>query len=326
MTRLLIKKFIGESQLLLGACSLLLVVFCASRVWICSQFDLSSFQPLLDQLKWVESFMPVPLDQVLTYEGSIALTLSEPMLILAVLVWCISRGSDVVSGELGRGTLEMLLANPIARRQLVVTHAMMASLGLGVLCVITWTTIHFSLQNSYVTERIENAANVSIPFLPINIPVSMGEPEEIRVPLSDKVDSALFVVPCINLFGFGFVVLSASIFLSCCDRYRWRCIGVTLGIYVTQLLIFMVSKVNDSLKWAESLTFLSLYQADLTVLLAKRLPGAQWRFFGSEQMDASVWHFQLGPIGMVAACVMIGTSFLVAAIFVFDRRDLPAPL
>lgn len=327
MTRLLTKKFIRESRLLFIACAVLLATFCASRVWIIAQFDLASFEPLLAQLKRFERFLPVPLDQVLTYEGSIALTLSEPLMIMSILIWCIARGTDVVSGELGRGTLEMLLANPIGRGQLVIIHAMMSTLGLGILCVVAWTTIHISLDNCSLTQRVENTASIQVPFfIPMNIPVSLGEAEEIQIPLSDKVDSSLFIAPCLNLFALGFVILSLSILLSCCDRFRWRSIGLTLGFYVMQLMLFLLSKVGETWKWAESLTILSLYQPDLTVLLSKRIPGAQWSLQGSKKLDASVWHYQLGPSGMTITCLLLGVTFLVIAVSVFRRRDLPAPL
>src|SRR5690242_9388332 len=115
MFRLLIKKAFLESWLLLAACSLMLLVFCWVRVWIVTRFELQRFQGFLDQLRQFEQFMPVPLEQVLTYPGSLALTFDEPVLLLCILVWSISRGSDVVSGELGRGTLEMLLAQPVSR-------------------------------------------------------------------------------------------------------------------------------------------------------------------------------------------------------------------
>lgn len=327
MTRLLIKKFIRESRLLFLACCVLVTAFCASRVWIIAQFDLASFEPLLAQLKRFERFMPVPLDQVLTYEGSIALTLSEPILMMAILTWCIARGSDVVSGELGRGTLEMLLANPIGRGQLVIIHAMMSTLGLGLLCLVAWVTIHFSLDNCSLTQRVENTASIQVPFfIPLNIPVSLGEAEEVQIPLSEKVDSGLFIAPCLNLFGLGFVLLSLSILLSCCDRFRWRSIGLALGFYVVQLMLFLLSKVGEAWKWAESLTVLSLYQPDLTVLLSKRIDGSQWGLLGSEELDASVWHYYLGPSGMTASCLLLGVALLTTAVLMFRRRDLPAPL
>ena len=138
MFRLLIKKAFLESWLLLAACGLMVFAFCWTRVWIVTRFELQRFQGFLEQLRQFEQFMPVPLEQVLTYAGSLALTFDEPVLILCVLVWSISRGSDVVSGELGRGTLEMLLAQPIGRLKLLFVHSLVSVMGVALLTALAW--------------------------------------------------------------------------------------------------------------------------------------------------------------------------------------------
>ncbi|HBE71288.1 MAG TPA: hypothetical protein DDW52_24335 [Planctomycetaceae bacterium] len=326
MVRLLVQKFVRESQFLFLALASLLVLFCASRVWIAGQFDLSSFKPLLEQLRRFERFMPVPLDHVLTYSGSIALTLSEPLLIFSILTWCIARGSDVISGEIGRGSLEMLLANPISRTKIVLTHYILSAVGLGLLCLTIWTTIHIALKYCSVRETVSNTATFTLPFVPVQVPIQLGEPEEVLTPLASRVDSSIFVVPCINLFAFGFFVLSLAVGVSCVDRYRWRCIGVTLAIYVLQLLIFLLSKVGTSWRGLEWATVLSLYQPDLTALVTQRIEGSQWTVVASEAMQDSVWRFTLGPIGMTGILTILGLTVVTSAIAYLNRRDLPAPL
>ena len=49
-------------------------------------------------------------------------------------MFAIARGSDVVSGELGRGTLEMLLAQPVSRLQVLYTQAAVTLVCLLLLC------------------------------------------------------------------------------------------------------------------------------------------------------------------------------------------------
>lgn len=326
MVRLLVQKFVRESQFLFLALAALLVLFCASRVWIAGQFDLSAFKPLLEQLRRFERFMPVPLDHVLTYSGSIALTLSEPLLMFSILTWCIARGSDVISGEIGRGSLEMLLANPISRTKLVLTHYLLSTLGLGLLCLIIWSTIHIALKYCSVRETVSNTATFSIPFVPVQVPIQLGEPEEVLTPLASRVDSSIFAVPCLNLFAFGFFVLSLAVGISCVDRYRWRCIGVTLAVYVLQLLVFLLSKVGPTWRGLEWATVLSLYQPDLTALVTQRVSGSQWSFIATDAMQQSVWRFTLGPLGMTGVLVFLGIVIVTSAIAYLNRRDLPAPL
>ena len=110
MFRILLKKYLSESILLWTALALVLFFFPWVRIWTVSQFELTGFAPLIEQFKAFEKFAPVPLEQFLTYHGIIGITFDEPVVLLCLLTWSVARGTDVVSGELGRGTMEMLLA------------------------------------------------------------------------------------------------------------------------------------------------------------------------------------------------------------------------
>ena len=113
MNRALWKKAFSESKWLLVFCALGLFLFCLLRVWLVSRVEMSRFAEIIGQL-WddIEQFSTVPLAHLLTYPGRVAVVFNEPMVVLIVTVWAVARGSDVVSGEVGRGTMEMLLAQP----------------------------------------------------------------------------------------------------------------------------------------------------------------------------------------------------------------------
>ncbi len=181
MFRLLLKKAMLEAWPLLTACSLMVFAFCWTRVWIVSQFELQRLQGFLDQLRPFEQFMPVPLDQVLTYPGSLALTFDEPVLILCVLVWSISRGSDIVSGELSRGTLEMLLSQPIGRMKLMAAHLVLAIFGVVLLAALAWLGLYMGIQTNQVRETINTGVNFQL--WTFKIPVVPGTEQTVMVPL-----------------------------------------------------------------------------------------------------------------------------------------------
>ncbi|QDV23885.1 ABC transporter permease subunit [Aureliella helgolandensis] len=333
MTRLLIKKYIHESYPLFLACAILLTVFCMGRVWIVCQFDLQQFEPFLQQLKPFEKFMPVPLEQLLTHSGAIAMTLNEPLLTLSILLWCVARGSDVVSGELSRGTMEMLLAHPISRCRLLLTHAAMTTLGLAGLCGVIWLALYSAIQINTVRETVAAEMQLNIPFLPLQIPITLGSPEEVAVPLSEKVDAALYAMPCLNLFGLGFVILCLSILCSSIDRYRWRTIGVVLGIYISQFLLLLLSKATSATELAGRFTFLSLYQPDAIVQLARQDASRAWWLLSpnSRTLEAGAlqasWPFEmLGPAALPLLLLGLGGAMLLAAVQCFERRDLAPPL
>ena len=113
INRPLFKKFIAESAILFAACALALLAFCWFRVWIVGELDTTRFRQIVDMLPqdW-RKFSPVDFDWLVSYLGRTALTLDEPMLMMFISIWAIVRGTDVVSGGLSRGTLEMVLAQP----------------------------------------------------------------------------------------------------------------------------------------------------------------------------------------------------------------------
>ncbi len=326
MNRMLIKKCLAESWLLHAACGSMLFVFCWTRVWIVCQFDLQKFQPLLEQFRMFERFIPVPLEQLLTYPGAIGMCFSEPVLILCILVWSIARGSDVVSGELSRGTLEMLLAQPIGRTRLMLTHSLVCIAGLASLCLMAWLGIYVGIHSNTIVETHTTSAAVQLPFLPIEIPIAMGPTIEQAVPLSSRVSPSLYAPTTFNLFALGFFVLCLSTLLSSLDRYRWRTIGLAIGIYVVQLLIMLLSKASPAFRWAENFTFFSCYQPDGIVNYAQKHPTAAWGLLSPAGTQSAAWTHVLGPLGLSLLMIALGSVLLIASVVIFQRRDLPTPI
>lgn len=323
MTRLLLKKYINESLLLWLACSSMLFLFCWVRVWIVCQFELQKFESFLEQLRPFEKFSPVPLSQLLTYAGSLAITFDEPVLILCILVWSIARGSDVVSGEINRGTLEMLLSQPISRLRLLFTHAFVCISGLFGLCACVWLGLYFGIQTNFVKETLTPKIDLTFPLLPFRVPIQVGQSESVLVPLRERVDADLFLTPTLNLFAFGFAVLAFSVLCSSLDRFRWRTIGVVVSLYVVQLLLYLLSKAADFTRICANFTILSCYQPDAIVQHQRLYPEEAWSFLSDH---GAVLPAGFGPLGVSVALVLIGVVFYVVALFAFERRDLPAPL
>lgn len=326
MIRQLLKKTLRESALLFAACWLMLLLFCWARVWILCQFDLQRFEPVLDQFRAFERFLPVPLEQLLTYQGGLAMTFHEPVLLLCILVWSVARGSDVVSGEINRGTLEMLLAQPISRLQLLLCHSLVCTVGLALLCFAVWLGLYFGIHSNSIREQATPTVELSVPYLPIKIPVKIGATRQVQTPLSARVAPTVYAAPTCNLFGLGFLVLALSVACSSFDRYRWRTLGIVISVYVVQLLLLMLSKATPAMAWCGYLTFLSAYRPDSMVHFARHAPADAWRLtVPAERLTAS-WPHGLGPLGMTG--LMIGSGLLLfgLAAWRLRSRDIPAPL
>lgn len=290
------------------------------RIWTVSQFELSGFLPLIDQFKAFERYSPVPLTQFLTYEGVIGLSFAEPILMLCILTWSISRGTDVVSGELNRGTMEMLLAQPVRRSHLILAHALVSTTGLSILCLAAYFGLVAGIftNSTTVTHFPEPVTVMGVAVTPF-----WSEPVKQSVPLSELVDISYYIAPTINLFSFGFFVMAFSTLVSSLDQYRWRSIGIVIGIYILQALLFALGKSTAATRFLIYFTFISAYQPDWMVQAVSSLGISS----SSIAITSPQWPgFQFGPAGYSLFLIAMGMVAYASAVCVFARRDLPAPL
>ena len=145
MNSALWKKSINESRWLLLSCAVFMFAVHWLRVWISSFFSVSDLEGVFSFMpEMIEPLLPVPFSQMATSAGRIAVAYDDPIVLLLVTVWAISRGSDAVSGELNRGTMEMVLAQPVTRMGVLWTQALVTLGGAAVLAAVAWTGHHAS--------------------------------------------------------------------------------------------------------------------------------------------------------------------------------------
>ena len=134
----LLRKNIRDGLWLWFWCALTLFNLGWLHVWVTSRMDTESFQLLLDNFQFMERMLPVSFAELVTYSGRISQLYNEPVVLICVLLWGISRGSDIVSGQLNRGTLEMILAQPVSRMQVFWSHALVTLAGAILLPLVAW--------------------------------------------------------------------------------------------------------------------------------------------------------------------------------------------
>ncbi|MBI1902384.1 MAG: ABC transporter permease subunit [Planctomycetia bacterium] len=213
MNRALWGKTIAESRRLFLACAALLLVFNALFVWLTSLIDLGMLKFFLQfgiKLN-IQGLLPVPIESMATPEGMIAVAYAHPLVLFTMTVWAIARGSDAVSGEVDRGTMEFLLAQPIRRSSIVAVAAIVTSAGavlLGLACWLgTWLGIHL----------VKAEANASS-----------------------------FLLPAVNLASLAVFLGGLATFVSAFQRYRWRAIGWMGGIYAVELILKVAAQMLKS--------------------------------------------------------------------------------
>ncbi len=164
--------------MLLLACLIGMIGFAWMRTWLVSRLELGTFAKVIEQV-WdkYDKFSPVPLSQLLSYDGRIALTFSEPIIVICMCVWCVARGSDVISGEVSRGSMEMLLSLPVSRFRVLATQAATTIIGVAILAAGAWTGVAAGIHTCQIKETVQ--PSFSIPGIPLQIPNPVAEPLDV---------------------------------------------------------------------------------------------------------------------------------------------------
>ena len=232
------RKTWGDQALLGLSFAVLWAAFPWIYIGLSAQIEMNAFQDVLLRAipeDW-QKMSGVPFSEVATHVGRVALAFVDPVVVLTATVWGVTRGSDAVSGQLERGTLEMILAQPIRRRTLYSTQAIATICGGFCLCVILYASIFTAIQFG---------------------------------PWAGKVNPLQFLPPALNVFGLMVCMSGLAAGVSACDSYRWRTIGILCAFYITSLLTKLVGRLSETLNWAGYLSVFNAYEP-------QQLVGGEW--------------------------------------------------
>jgi ABC-2 type transport system permease protein len=242
-------KAIGEAWLLLTGCALLMFGFHWLFVYITSLIGQQDFRAILDLIPPVfRNLASIPVDDLATYPGRVSMAYLDPVVYFASACWAIGRGSDCISGEIGRGTMEMLLAQPVRRGSVLFTQAVVMTVGAGVLAVAAWLGTFTGLR---------------------------------LVKLDAPVDVMLYVPAAANLFALTFFTAGLATLTSSWDRYRWRTIGLMTTFYLVEFILKVVSRMVPKLDWLANWTFHGAYLPQILVNKPDEAWQLSWQLNGT---------------------------------------------
>jgi ABC-2 type transport system permease protein len=254
----------------------------------------------------------------------------HPLMQILFCVWAIGRAAGAVAGEIDRGTMELLLAQPVARSRLVLAHLLVDATTIPLLCLSLWAG-NFAgawLITPIKVEEPELKApaprrDLLFELGPLKLRLEdplrprprEADPEALRERL--RVEPARFGPGLVLVGGLIFAVGGATMALSAAGRSRWRVLGVAVFVALVQFLVNVLGQMWDQAAWLRPFTIFYYYQPQQLIL------AGDWCVTFSE------WSGHGSPlVGLPMPAVLFGVGLLgyALALWTLVRRDLPAPL
>jgi ABC-2 type transport system permease protein len=230
----LLAKAVNDSKLLFAAIFALMIGFPIVFLWVSGMISVPAFSQFLTNAlprEW-QGIWGVPISQVATPAGRAALVFVHPLVTTSAVVWAITRGSDCVSGEIGRGTMEMLLAQPVRRASIYTSQAIITVAGSLILAIGAWCGTAIGLRTATVYAGVS---------------------------------ASWFVPPAINLFGLMVCVGGIAAFASSWDSQRWRTVGLVAVVYVIEMVFAVIGNISERWSCVNYATFLGAYKPQTMV-------------------------------------------------------------
>jgi ABC-2 type transport system permease protein len=265
------KKSFSESRWLLVCSMALMFAVHWLRVWLASFFSTSALEGMFSYMPaLVEEMMPVSLAQVATVPGRIAAEYDDPVVLLLMTVWSISRGSDAVSGELNRGTMEMLLGQPVTRLGVLMSQACVTLAGAALLGLAAWMGTCTGLAT---------------------------------VTLEQSISPRVFVPAALNLFALGVFLAGLTTMVSAATNYRSHTIGIVGGFYAVSMIIKIVGRLAPGWKWLTYTSFFTPFEPQLLVAGT----GTAWSFWkpNAESFELGALGYDGILIGLGLSCYLV---------------------
>jgi ABC-2 type transport system permease protein len=231
------RKAFSDAWLHLLISSLILIAFAWIFLWLTSQINFGYLGQFLNSLSGLlKKLTDIPPGALLTPLGRSSFLFIHVVTLLVCVGWAVGRGSDPVSGEIGRGTMDLLASLPVYRTSLLIPPAVVTAIGSALLVVSLWSGIAIGLT----TLKIEDVTLMK--YLP----------------------------GVLNLFSMIFCLTGITTFISTWARDRWRTIFISVGIYLVSSILELVARLWERGRWLEYFTFLSCFHPQEFILLPEK--------------------------------------------------------
>jgi ABC-2 type transport system permease protein len=236
MNRALWRKAFSDIWLQLLLSCLILAGFSWLFMWLLSQFKADLAGTLLKAMPgFLQRLLGLPIAELATPTGWVSIIFMHIVVLLVCAGWAVGRGSDPICGEIGRGTMDLLITLPIWRPTLIVIPAVAATLGAALLPASIMLGIALGLKT-------------------LEIP-------------KEKIALVQFAPGAINLFSMIFCLTGITALLSSIIHDRWRTITIAVGLYIYCLIIETICRLWPGGAWLHYCSFLCTFKPQELIVL-----------------------------------------------------------
>jgi ABC-2 type transport system permease protein len=301
MTGILFRKLLRDLRLPLAVVALLLAAF--QMLWAKITDRISGeLVPLFAQQVGLEFIKKVlfqgPGKIVQTLMGGESISLERPLDMLTIgyvhplvqtifCIWAIGRAASAITGEIDRGTMELLLAQPLARARVLLAHLCVDLVTIPALCLSLWVGTCLGIRLVGLREG------------------------------DGPINPAVFGPALWNVGALLFALSGSTMWLSAGGRFRGRVLGVAVLIALVQFLVNVVGQLWDAVATLRPFTVFYYYQPQQIILAHRWTVELGYAWNGGRPLVA---------VNVLTVLIAVGAAGYGLALWTFCRRDLPAPL
>ncbi len=325
MTLLLVRKLLRDVRPALVVVCILLFLF--SSLWVkITQRVTTEISPFLNIVAGRAALNPRLFEEIL-FRGPgkvaqaviggadvrferpadfLAVGMLHPVVLILSSVWAIGRAGGAVAGELDRGTMELLLSQPLPRNQLILAHFLVDCVVIPTVCLSIFAGTQFGLWAVGPFTVDYSSVQKLLPMLELP-----EKPEILEVSGKPQLPALA------NLAALLFSLSGITLALSAAGRSRWKVLGYGVLVAMLMFIANVLGQLWDEVEFVRPFSVFYYYQPQKIML------HSEWTVD-----PAVVWgsRWTLGAVPVVGALLAVGMAGYLAALRIFTRRDLPAPL
>jgi ABC-2 type transport system permease protein len=253
--------------------------------------------------KLLQTFLGGPEVKFVDPQDTLAVVAMHPLVQAIICIWAIGRGAGAVAGEIDRGTMELLLAQPVARRKVILAHLLVDLTLIPILCIALFVGLQVGVWivgDFTVDEDVYKVMHVPVPKV---LPTYSVNPNVILPGLT-------------NTAALLFAVSGYTMWLSSAGRSRTKVLGYAIMLTLTMFLVNVIGQLWDGLAFLRPFSVFYYYQPQAINMKSAWTVDPGVALFGRHLVSVNVVLF-LGLVGAIGYAMALRT---------FVKRDVPAPL